>query len=279
MEITTKIKLETAIEAQTAAQAAWEALPDGEDAAAEAALDAADAEVTRLRQALRESDCPRQWMVTYDGESGDYSEVTAASGKEALDEACSEVDRGSWYPDAQGTIWVDVRVNCELTHEEDARTVTLHEEEPECSSADVHHDWQSPVEIVGGIDENPGVQGHGGGVILDEVCMICGCGRQTDTWAQRPDTGEQGMESIEHAPHKYGAELVGLYRRAASWSWDAETGRGTCETSRRTLATARRVDDEIEITIADGYDAIVTEDNLRQVEGWTETPWNRQPEP
>jgi hypothetical protein len=69
-------------------------------------------------------------------------------------------------------------------------------EEPDCSAAD--HDWCSPIEVVGGIDSNPGVWGHGGGVKITEVCRHCGGYRITDTWAQRQDTGEQGLESVEY---------------------------------------------------------------------------------
>lgn len=75
-------------------------------------------------------------------------------------------------------------------------TATLHPIEPECD--DGEHKWESPVEIVGGIKENPGVWGHGGGVRIQEVCLKCGCGKLTDTWAQRLDTGEQGLRSITY---------------------------------------------------------------------------------
>lgn len=39
---------------------------------------------------------------------------------------------------------------------------------------------------------------HGGGVVVREVCAVCGCYRETDSWAQRPDTGEQGLKSIAY---------------------------------------------------------------------------------
>lgn len=72
---------------------------------------------------------------------------------------------------------------------------------------DREHDWQSPVEIVGGIDENPGVFGHGGGVVIYECCMVCGCGHKIDTWAQDPWTGEQGLRSETYELGRY-AELL-----------------------------------------------------------------------
>lgn len=52
------------------------------------------------------------------------------------------------------------------------------------------HDWadyQGPV-------------GHGGGVIYTEVCRHCGVYRETDSWAQDPSDGEQGLDSVEYRP-------------------------------------------------------------------------------
>jgi hypothetical protein len=61
--------------------------------------------------------------------------------------------------------------------------------EPDC--ADGHeHEWRSPYSVVGGLKENPGVWGNGGGVKCTEVCAHCGTYRETDTWAQNPSSGE-----------------------------------------------------------------------------------------
>lgn len=76
-------------------------------------------------------------------------------------------------------------------------TVALDPEEPDCVDGD-DHDWQRPLEIVGGIAENPGVWGHGGGVLIHDVCMRCGCGRHRDTWAQDPTDGTQGLQSLRY---------------------------------------------------------------------------------
>ena len=73
--------------------------------------------------------------------------------------------------------------------------------EPRCSES--VHDWQSPHSIVGGCKENPGVWGNGGGVVINEVCMLCGCQRRTDTWAQDRATGEQGLVSVSYTPGYY----------------------------------------------------------------------------
>lgn len=84
----------------------------------------------------------------------------------------------------------------------DSHKVAIEPAEPACSHGE-GHDWQSPVEIVGGIDENPGVRGSGGGVIIDECCMHCGCQRQTDTWAQDRTDGEQGLTSVTYRVGHY----------------------------------------------------------------------------
>jgi hypothetical protein len=69
---------------------------------------------------------------------------------------------------------------------------------PKCTAEE--HGWQSPLEIVGGIEENPGVWGHAGGIVIHEVCLHCGCGRVRDTWA---DDGHGGhAESIHYEPRK-----------------------------------------------------------------------------
>lgn len=76
--------------------------------------------------------------------------------------------------------------------------VEISPDAPACD--DCEHDWCSPISVVGGIAENPGVWGHGGGVIIREVCAHCGVYRVTDTWAQDRSTGEQGLRSVEYEP-------------------------------------------------------------------------------
>ena len=70
---------------------------------------------------------------------------------------------------------------------------------PDCSSPD-GHDWASPYDILGGIEENPGVWGHGGSVILREVCSHCGWYRELNTDAQDQATGEQGLRVTTYLP-------------------------------------------------------------------------------
>ncbi len=179
---------------------------DGDDPRYEAALAAeteAEEALEQAQQALTGSDCPRQWYLSEEGEG--YDAIEASSAEEALYVARNNVDRSN-YPDAdERTIWIKVRVQCPETEEADFATVALDPDEPECDD-DAGHDWQSPHRLVGGLAENPGIHGHGGGVIITRVCMRCGCKRVTDTWAQNPDTGEQGLESVSYEEHAFTAD-------------------------------------------------------------------------
>jgi hypothetical protein len=118
---------------------------------------------------------------------------------------------GDWDTE-QGTVWVDTYIFIQDAGGDrervDTITVQIDPEEPECTKTS--HDWQAPQEIVGGLEENPGVFGHGGGVKIYECCMHCGCQKVTDTWAQRPDTGEQGLTSVTYNPDFYQDQIQAL---------------------------------------------------------------------
>jgi hypothetical protein len=161
--------------------------------------------VNAARDELRESDEERDWILR-EGDD-DYSTFEAASAEEALAKARSNVDRANYF-DEGGTLWINIEVRCELTDEEASETVACEPDEPDCKRGSTAHDWQSPFEILGGIRENPGVWGRGGGVLIEEVCMICGCGRTTDTWAQDPASGMQGLTSVSYEVGKYTDEVV-----------------------------------------------------------------------
>jgi hypothetical protein len=128
----------------------------------------------------------------------------AESGAEAAQEY---VDDGSWGDSAE-TSWVNVTTwrpvlllldgETEWARaDEESHTITLEAEEPDCADGE-EHDWRSPHSVLGGLEDDPGVQGHGGGVIITEVCAHCGIYRVTDTWAQDMSTGEQGLTSVEY---------------------------------------------------------------------------------
>ena len=145
----------------------------------------------------------------------------AETGREAAEEY---VAGGDWG-DVSETTWIRVSAwqvcvsvdaagnRIEGRYGDQSYTIAEEPEEPECAAGH-EHEWTSPHEIVGGIEENPGVQGHGGGVICEEVCLRCGCTRITDTWAQCPETGEQGLTSVRY-DREMNAEAIAEYCRDA----------------------------------------------------------------
>lgn len=124
---------------------------------------------------------------------------------ETAREAAQEyVDEGDYGQDrATETTWVDVRctpVRSDGEPEYDETeivSVAIHPVEPAC--VDGHeHEWCAPHEVVGGVVENPGVWGHGGGVICKRVCRHCGTYIITDTWPSHPRVGRQDLESVRY---------------------------------------------------------------------------------
>lgn len=103
--------------------------------------------------------------------------------------AARYVESGSWG-ESETTRWIDVYVRrAARGHEDDlwdCCTVTLQPDEPRCS-ADGGHRWRAEH-----------VAGSGGGVRITDECARCGLVRTVDTWAQRPDTGEQGLRSLTY---------------------------------------------------------------------------------
>ncbi len=163
--------------------------------AALAAVDSAEAALIAARDVLADSDEPRAF--TFRTDDGGEMTADAASMGDAIDLATDWAREGD-YDAIESTIWVCVRIVGE-DGTESATTVTINPDEPECDPDD-GHDWQNPIELVGGLRENPGVYGHGGGVIIATVCMRCGAGSKEDTWAQDRATGRQGLESVAYEP-------------------------------------------------------------------------------
>lgn len=146
-------------------------------------------------------------MTTYEARmEGACQTIDADSLEDAIEQTEEWARDGDWDLSG-GTIWVHAYLIETEDGEETRHRVTcqVDPEEPPCTEG--KHDWQAPVEIVGGIKENPGIWGHGGGVTIQEVCMHCGCGKFTDTWAQDPETGEQGLTSVEYERGKYRVEV------------------------------------------------------------------------
>ena len=173
----------------------------------EDAAELANAEVRAHRMIVNKVE--RTFRARFEGGDGGETEIQACTLADALDLAESWTLEGDWG-EPEETIWASVDVRCEATGEEDSRRVAIDPEPPKCERGE-EHEWKGPIEIVGGIEENPGVWGHGGGVLIHRVCMKCGCGRTVDTWAQDRNTGEQGLESVSYEPGKY-SHVIGEQR-------------------------------------------------------------------
>jgi hypothetical protein len=137
----------------------------------------------------------------------DFDTVEAESPEAALDTISGESLANTTSPRTPWTIWVKIHAIDLNTEETASRKYAIHPSPPKCSDGSREHAWESPHAILGGLAENPGVWGHGGGVISHEVCMRCGCERTTDTWAQDRSDGEQGLESVAYEAGKYADEL------------------------------------------------------------------------
>jgi len=98
-----------------------------------------------------------------------YDECTA---QQAADQYVADGDWG----EADSTMWLTLYAHTPLLPDRSNETIliALDPSEPKCTENQAH-DWQSPIAIVGGIKSNPGVWGHGSGVITKQVCMQCGC--------------------------------------------------------------------------------------------------------
>lgn len=85
------------------------------------------------------------------------------------------------------TAWIAVDVQDLARDTLDTVMRTVEPDEPDCDDDDGHA-WE----------RDGTVRGHGGGVVIDETCAHCAWHRVTDTWAQDPSTGEQGLTSIKY---------------------------------------------------------------------------------
>jgi len=138
----------------------------------------------------------REYKVRYLDGSQVTTTVTCTPGDlESAVEA--DVRRGDWHPDSSiGTVWIDV----EVTGSDGTcyrQNVTIDPPTPRCKTGH-EHEWRAPFALVGGLRDNPGVFGNGGGVTIHEICRLCGRHRHTDTWATNPCDGSQGHTSVSY---------------------------------------------------------------------------------
>jgi hypothetical protein len=225
MTATTNVHLAAATEAYLAARVVALAAEDAYDAAtcseacaatpgahladcpegiALAAQRAAHAAHDAAREAWLASDEPRAWATggeSWGGESGDNIEdVPPSEIEQHLEDGALD---GDWDMDG-GTVWVrdwaapiDPATGEAIEAAQVTVTTTIEPPAPACARGR-DHQWRSPYSVLGGIAENPGVWGHGGGVIIREVCAHCAAYRVTDTWAQDRSTGEQGLTEVSY---------------------------------------------------------------------------------
>jgi len=145
----------------------------------------------------------KQTTTTYLVWDTDFShaiEITEDSAKEAAEEY---VHDGDWSGAGQtSTIYINVHVAEKSDVDEDDDEGDYDSKnykiavDPDSPEPDA--EWQSPHWAVGGLEENPGVCGNGGGVVITEVCLASGCAKITDTWAKDSQDGEEGLESIKY---------------------------------------------------------------------------------
>lgn len=190
-----------------------------DDATMEEIGEALDLEIVRRGDNLYLAPDGAAWLAYDEGASFDLPELALdATDSDLLEElqiaGCydptDESYTVSWHAEidlvnSSGRV-VEIRLSAEITIQPDA---------PEC--ADGHeHSWAAPFSVLGGIEDNPGVWGHGGGVILRRVCRHCGTYKVVDTWATNPSNGTP-MESVtyEDADDDSLAWVLRLAARAA----------------------------------------------------------------
>ncbi|WP_051246191.1 hypothetical protein [Thioalkalivibrio sp. ALE19] len=138
---------------------------------------------------LKAVGCP---LFQYREDSGHTEDLEATDLASAIDEARELLRDGDW-PTGGKTTYVSAAVIDPYGGAHGVE-VAIHPEEPECTESE--HDWQSPHDLLGGLEENPGVWGKGGGVVVTEVCRHCGAYRITDTWDQ--SQGPEPVETIQY---------------------------------------------------------------------------------
>lgn len=175
-------------------RAAWQVYRDAWRAAWSAHRKPLEAAVEAAREALFLSSEPRKYEIRWLEGSG--VRETVISTPEAIEQEVTDRSETGDYGDDGTVTYVDVAWSC-IDGTDAQTTITVDVPEPDCDHDD-GHDWRSPYSVLGGCKENPGVWGKGGGVICTEVCAHCGTYRVTDTWAQRPDTGEQGLTEVTY---------------------------------------------------------------------------------
>ena len=160
-------------------------------------------------------------LATY--ESGDTETVWQdTDGERALQDIVADVREkvsDHWNIEDLKTVYFDGPLlegwdnsdNPNAAWEHQMEDIRVDPEEPENCSGN----WISPLSLFGGLAENPGVHGHGGGVIVQEVCPQTGWYKTTDTADQNCTGHGNPVESIEYAEPDH-ESLEWVYRVLAA---------------------------------------------------------------
>jgi hypothetical protein len=159
-------------------------------------LDEWSERVDRAIVELRSSDKPRPYEIG--DEHGTWDVVTCRPSE--IEEQTRDWLNDGDYDGELTTLFLRAWWRCEVTGEEGDVTSTLDPEEPDCPERDQGHVWGRPHAILGGLKDNPGVRGHRGGVISTDVCLLCGCTFERNTWATNPVDGSEGHERVTYRP-------------------------------------------------------------------------------
>lgn len=158
-----------------------------------------------LERAYEDADAQRDLAFATWAESDEPRTYRTSDGNADVDVVCSpsalsgEVN-ALWVEGFDGrdeTFWVHVTARCEEDGTTENFTVEVNPKEPPCDHSE-GHDYVARRDLHGGLKENPGVFGKGGGVTIDESCRHCGTRKHIDTWAQDSVTGEQGLTSVSY---------------------------------------------------------------------------------
>jgi hypothetical protein len=140
------------------------------------------------------------------GEESGYTEIVEADSlEEALEMAKESAAEGSYDERVMVGVWArELDEDGELIGEALFDEVEAGPEptppETECGDEDEDHDWQSPVEVVGGCTQNPGVFSTGGTRFdFYEVCSQCGMYKHT--WSQGSERNPGDLPGgVEYMP-------------------------------------------------------------------------------
>jgi len=161
---------------------------------------------------LRES----KMKYVYAEETGHEESLNSITLVGAKAEACDLLRTGDWgdsLSENQRSIRPTAKIIAEYTDDEgdtkreivEAVTVQIDPVEPDCIDTNGHN-WRSPHSVVGGLEENPGVWGRAGGVIIYKVCAYCGVYQVTET-----KDGPQGLGRIETVRYDQADEYSRAY--------------------------------------------------------------------